>query len=708
MKWLEKKINRTSIRSQMMVTMVIGMLVLLVSLIIASTWVTNRQLRQLLINQGMQTTASLAESSVLALLYHSPENADAAVKAALSLQGVAAVTIYTDSGVPLLHAGKPAAPENLAVQDLAQQDQPRIHHEDDVFWYYLAPVIIENSHDDIDSVLFKPQTTDRKRHLGYVYVVGSKTSLDRIKAGILLSNASIALVIGLVLLYTIQLSIRRLIQPLDRITDVMKKVEQGDFVPEANIQGPLEIHHITGAYNRMIKALTDRDRELRNQNIRLEKQAIEDHLTGLINRVGFEQALKIAIEECQTLGLQHALCYMDLDKFKIINDTCGHNAGDILLQNVSSIFRRHIRKDSDTLARVGGDEFTLLLKNCPIEKARMIGEAICRDIEDYRYKWGEQIFSIGVSIGIVPLDEHAASCQDVLKLADSACYLAKEHGRGRVHVIQADNENLKSLTDTAQIARRIEECLDHDLFEFFCQPLTSLNSPSAGGERLCELLLRIPLEEKKFLLPGSFMPVAERYNMEKRIDRWVVRKTLEYLAQHAEFANRFDVFSINITSNSMLDDGFIRFLEDVFAEFTLKPERLCLEIIETDIINNLDRTGRLFAQAHRLGYRIAIDDFNISAASTGNLQNMKIDYLKIDGSIINDIKTNPVKHQIVKSINEIARLLGMKTVAKHIENAELVNDLAALGVDYAQGYALMKPVPIAMLDKPAGDYAITG
>jgi len=635
MKWLDKKISQSSIRLQLILTVVTGVVVLLVSLIVASTWVTSQQLRQVLINQGLQTTANLAESSVLALLYRSPENANAAVNAALSLQGVAAVAIYTADGELLVHAGNPPGPEKLSVASPAVNDGPRIYNEDREFWYYLAPVVISNSSEDMDSILFKSQGQNDEKHLGYVYVIGSKTSLDRTETGILLSNLTITLVIGLMLLFAIQLSIRRLIQPLDRITEVMKKAEQGDYVPEANMQGPPEIHHIAGAYNRMIKALTERDRELRKQNVQLEKQAIHDYLTGLVNRIGFEKALEVAVDECRTQGSQDALCYMDLDKFKIVNDSCGHNAGDILLQNVSSIFKRHIRKDTDVLARVGGDEFTILLKNCPIEKARSIGEDICKDINHYRFRWADQLFSIGVSIGIVPVDEYVMDYQDVLKTADSACYLAKEGGRGRVYVVQADEENLKKLNDSAYIAKRIGECLDNDLFELFYQPAISLAEEGAAGERVCEMLLRIPaMGEGEYLLPGSFISVAERYNMMKNIDRWVVSQTLEYLTRTPALIELYDVFSINITLSSMLDKEFVGFLEAELAKFSWQPDSICFEIIETDFINNLDGIRWFVSQAKRLGCRVAIDDFTGSAATTGNLQSLAIDYLKIDTKIM--------------------------------------------------------------------------
>lgn len=690
-------------------TVAAAILILLVSLVVASTWVTNQQLRQLLINQGLQTTDSLAERSVLALLYHSPENVEASVQTALSLKGVASVGIYTEDGGSLYTSGEPEAPDQIDIALVQKLEHSYIYKEDSQFWYYIAPVRIKTSKDSLDAILFDQEVDEGHKNLGYVYVIGSKTSLDTIQTGIMVSNLMITLLIGLLLLFAIQFSIRRLVLPLERMTNVMKKAERGDYVPEIDIQGPIEIHHIGGAYNRMISALSERDRTLREQNVKLEKQAIHDHLTGLLNRNGFEQALVEAIRECNEDNAEHAFCYMDLDKFKAVNDNCGHNAGDLLLQNVCKILSRHIRKDFDVLARVGGDEFTLILKNCPLDKAEKIGSAICKDVDQYRFMWGDRFFSIGVSIGIVPLKAPLPDIQDVLKVADSACYHAKEEGRGRVHLIQPGETKISPMSDGIEIIKRIDECLEHDLFDLFCQPANITGEKTVVSEEICEILLRIPcLDDSKYMMPGNFMPLAERYDRQIDIDRWVISRTFSLLQEHTRLFSRFDVFCINLSTASLLDESIISFIEAQLAIYEIKASSICFDVEETDMINNLHMASQFFESVKKSGCRIAIDDYTANTVSTSNLQNLEIDYLKIDPAIIHDLSDNIVTPYIIRSINEIAHLMGMKTVAKHVDKIEIVDELAALGVDYVQGHCLQQPVALLTLDNPGDENAITG
>ena len=445
MKRLDKLINRTSIRPQLFLTVAIGIVILLIALIFASTWVSDQQVRQVLIEQGKQATSNLSQNSRLSLLYDSPENADTAIRFAMAFPGVKHVSIYR-ADATLFHCSdktiKSDQPptikhvKKLNLDTIKLSGEPQIIMDDNSNWKFLSPVSIKTDGESIQSQLFDSQLSEDEQLIGYVVITSSKDSLKNISRGILLSNAVIALVIGLLILLALQKTIKRLTQPLHSISTVMQKVEQGEYISHISSAGPLEAHHIANAFNRMIAALAERDEALRKQNIHLEKQASHDHLSGLMNRIGFEQSLRLAIAECKTQRVQHALCYMDLDKFKVVNDSCGHNAGDELLKIISNIFRKHVRKDSDALSRVGGDEFSLILKNCSLEKARSICENIRQDVIDYCFECNGKTFSVGVSIGIVQINGIENTVDAIVAKADRACYTAKAQGRNQVFVAE--------------------------------------------------------------------------------------------------------------------------------------------------------------------------------------------------------------------------------------------------------------------------------
>ena len=444
MGYLNNIISRTTIQTQLFFTVASGIVLLLIALVLASIWVSDQQVRKVLIEQGMQVTSNLARSTSLALLYDSPNNVKDAIKSTLAFPGVVSADIYKPdrslfycSVVDGTHEVKHERHGKNFINVSAAEG---IIDEDESNWYFFAPVSVESDDQSMQDELFVSQSSKKENLIGYVFITISKESLNAIDRGILLSNSVIVFVIGLLLLFALKKIIIRLTKPLYSISSVMKNAEQGVYASHVDVDGPEEFRHIAGAYNRMIGVLADRDEILRKQNVRLEKQAIHDHLTGLMNRIGFERSLELAIEESEISESHHALCYMDLDKFKIVNDSCGHNAGDDLLKNICKIFNKHIREDSDVLARVGGDEFSLILKNCSLEKARDICVEICKDVSDYRFVCNEQVFSVGVSIGVALLDAKAGAIHDIVSKADNACYVAKEKGRGQVYVDSDDEQ----------------------------------------------------------------------------------------------------------------------------------------------------------------------------------------------------------------------------------------------------------------------------
>jgi len=694
MKFFNNMIDNAPIRSQLFITVASGIVMLLGALILASTWVSDRQLREMLIEQGKQATHSMADSSKLALLYDSPENAEKAVELTLAFPGVNRIWIYKADG-SLFYASDTNA-ENTSTPDFSRvhvSSQPSKFSEDADTWRFISPVILRPSNESLQAQLFENPADSQEKLIGYVIVSSSKDSMKEISSGILFSNFIIAIAIGPLLLLALHTIICRLTQPLYTMSKVMQKTGQGEMVSQVNPQGPQEITHIAGAFNRMISALAERDEKLRKQNIHLEKQAIRDHLTGLTNRVGFEQALTTAIEECTTLDTRHALCYMDLDKFKIVNDSCGHNAGDELLKNITDIFRHHIRKDSDVLARIGGDEFALILKNCSIEKARSIGENICNDIKNYRFNWEDKTFTIGVSIGIIQINRNTGVIQDVISQADSACYTAKGKGRGQVFVSNEDDINLQKLSGETNIANRIINNLENNAFLLMSQKIQPLKNFTQRKQQY-EILLRmnddqgIPVEQHKLL------SAAERYNLMSQIDRWVISRTFKHLSPENPMLSSLETCIIDISASSLNDETLIPFIREQFRIHQTPPGLVCFSITETTTINNISKAGQFIDSIHQLGCRIALDDFVSNSSSFAYIRRMNIDYLKIHGDFFRDFLNNPVNQVMVRSINEIAHILKIKTIAEQIDDSDILDELVKIGIDYVQGSVIAIPIPL--------------
>jgi len=695
---LIKKLINNSIGSQLFITVAIGIFVLLISAIYSSTWISNQQVRQLLIKQGKHATLNLSRNSRLALIYDSPENAKQAIESTLSTSGIISLIIYK-ADFSIFYQSSPNN-SDLNTIDLAKiknintlnpKSKSHIFYEDKNKWYFLSPVVIGHEKSSIDNQLYNETTVNEKQLIGYAVVISSKEKLKNIHNGILFSISIIASIISILLLLALQTIIKRITKPLHDISEVMKKSQEGKYFPHTPNKGPLEVQYITNAYNRMIASLKERDEVLRHQNIRLEKQAMHDHLTGLINRTGFELSLNQAIEECRNLNTKHALFYMDLDKFKIVNDSCGHNAGDDLLKAVCEIFERHTRKDSDVLARVGGDEFSLILKNCSIEKAESIGNDICKAVEQYRFHWENNSYSIGVSIGIVQINNHTANLRDIISKADSACYIAKEHGRGRVHTIHTDDRELRIITGETQIASEIVDHLDNDKFVLFCQPITNLHNSSKNQ---FEILLRMTDKNGDNISPDKFISSAERYDLMTRIDQWVIKNTFKILSENLIFLETLSSCTININGNSLKDEPFLKYIEKQLKQFKIPTSKICFEITETTTLSNTTQANLFIQHVHQLGCSVALDDFVCNSSSFSHIKNIKIDYLKIHGDFFKNITHNPVNRAMANSINEIAHILNIKTIAEHIEDNNSLNEAISIGIDYAQGIYIDKPIPL--------------
>jgi|GEM_PF-1324131 len=427
----------------------------------------------------------------------------------------------------------------------------------------------------------------------------------------------------------------------------------------------------------------------------LTHQANHDPLTQLINRVGFEQRLSEALKSASDNGsVGHTICYLDLDQFKIINDTCGHSAGDELLRQVAALYQQHVRK-GDTLARLGGDEFGLLLKLCPLDKALEITENLRQATESFRFSWEKKTFSIGVSIGVAPIDgSPGASAAAILSSVDQACYIAKSKGRNRIHIYQPGDDETSQWHEEMQWVPHIHRALDEDQFALYAQPIVSIDS-TEDKCRHYEILLRMKSNSGKLIAPGTFLPAAERYGLMHTLDHWVVAKAIETILSAWACSPDFSTptFGINISGAVLSDNSLLKYVKSALDNYGLPPDLLCFEITETVAIANFTHANRFVNELKEMGCRFALDDFGSGFASFSYLKTLPVDYLKIDGSFVRHLVDSKVDLTMVEVINQLGHVMGLKTIAEFVETQEILETLRKIGVDYAQGYHIGKPVP---------------
>ncbi|NKN32684.1 EAL domain-containing protein [Marichromatium bheemlicum] len=426
----------------------------------------------------------------------------------------------------------------------------------------------------------------------------------------------------------------------------------------------------------------------------LRRQASRDALTGLPNRHAFERRLQRAIEEACSEGHEHALCYLDLDQFKLINDTCGHVAGDAVLRQLVHVLSACIRKQ-DTLARLGGDEFGVLMERCDRAGAIRVAEALCKAVGDFHFIWDDKRFRLGVSIGLVGIDADNAGLDALLSAADSACYAAKDAGRNRIHLYTADDTELARRHGEMQWVSQINLAFEQARFGLAFQPIVPVNGGGAGAHY--ELLLRMYDAEGATVMPGAFLPAAERYHLIGRLDEWVVETALAWLTEHPGHVEGLELCSINLSGHSLGDTPLLERLGARLRGHQGIAAKLCFEITETAAISNMTNAVEFIASLRTLGCRFALDDFGSGLSSFAYLKNLPVDFLKIDGMFIKDIAVNPITRTMVRSINEVGQAMGMRTVAEFVEGDETLAVLRDLGVDYAQGYGIGRPRPIAEL-----------
>jgi diguanylate cyclase (GGDEF)-like protein/PAS domain S-box-containing protein len=433
--------------------------------------------------------------------------------------------------------------------------------------------------------------------------------------------------------------------------------------------------------------------ELRGLARQMSYQATHDALTGLVNRREFERRLQEALDTAHRGDGSHVLCYLDLDRFKAINDAGGHSAGDAMLREAAKILRDAVR-DSDTVARIGGDEFGLLLVRCPLEKARQIADDVCRAMNEFRFVWRDRIFNVGVSVGLVEIARDSGTLEDAMAAADSACYVAKRQG-GHVAVYSARDEIFARQTGEIQWLQTLQSALRESRFELYCQPIVAAYTSNDEGPAM-EVLVRLRDESGEHLSAVDFVRAAERYRLMALVDRWVVKTTLTALGRGTLALAPKRSVAINISGQTLADAQFLEFVVECFDTTGAGPEQVCFEISENAVVANAEQARRFVGVLHGMGCRFALDDFGSGLGSFANLKSLAVDYLKIDGSFFKNLARDTVNQAMVTAMIKLARSLNFKVIAEQVEDESALEAARRIGVDYVQGYAVGRPERLSL------------
>jgi len=558
--------------------------------------------------------------------------------------------------------------------------------------------------DDFSSIVdteIIPRNDLSELEIGKVYVELSNLSLQNLKQNLITKMLLISL-FGLLLSAVIAWWIgRNITKPIQEIAFAVNKVGEGLFAHTITENSSGELKTLQKGFNSMATSLKNAyeimQDKINDATSMLTHQAQHDDLTGLINRREFEVRLERSLKSVHDNGAQHVLCYLDLDQFKLVNDTCGHAAGDELLRQVSVLLANRMR-DRDTLARLGGDEFGLLLENCSLSDANQITNTLLKLVQDYRFIHEDKIFNIGVSIGLVVINSSFHNVSDIVHAADMACYSAKNAGRNQSFLFSPGDLEVTQRRSAVEAISDITDEIDDEQFMLYCQPIVPLSSTESQHHHY-EILIRKISLDGNIMLPVTFIPSAERYLLMPNIDRWVIKNTFstyrQLLDKSHEKCNY--VFSINLSGTSLGDKSLLGFIREQFVIYAIPPESICFEITETAAIVNLKNTISLFSALRKLGCSFALDDFGSGMSSFMYLKNFDVDYLKIDGSFVKDMHSNKIDHAMVRSIHSVAEAMNIKTVAEFVENKAILKELKSIGVHYGQGLYLGEPIPIKKL-----------
>jgi diguanylate cyclase (GGDEF)-like protein len=540
----------------------------------------------------------------------------------------------------------------------------------------------------------------RPRLLGWVGLdISRSATFKSQRAAILHSLATLlaGLSISLFLAWRIG---RQITRPILALTRMVSHIGEGHLDARVEQTGQAELGMLQGGINHMaahLQAMQDQMQERIDQaTARLVYQASHDALTGLINRREFEQRLARMLQSALQQDREHALCYMDLDQFKVINDTCGHAAGDELLCQLALLLKDKLR-ERDTLARLGGDEFALLLENCTIQDALEVADMFRAEVQRFRFKWEDRIFNVGMSVGMVAINRDSGSTASLLSAADAACYVAKDRGRNQIHLYEIRDTDLVRHRGEMQWVTRIHQAMEAHRLRLSWQEIRRTDG-APGNARHVELLLRMLDDDGNEILPMAFIPAAERYSIMPAIDSWVIGEALRLCQRYLETRqDGHSLFAVNLSGSSLKDPAFRRMLLENLHENPAMGPHLCFEITETAAIGNLAVVNEFIEAMHDFGCSFALDDFGSGLSSFTYLKNLKVDFLKIDGAFVRDITSNPIDHAMVEAIHRIGHQMGLKTVAEYVESDATLAMLRQIGVDYVQGNGVHCPEPLENL-----------
>ncbi|MFA7318291.1 MAG: EAL domain-containing protein [Sulfuricella sp.] len=658
-----------------------------------------RSLEQSLHERGLAIARQLAPASEFGVFSGNREILQSLADSAMQEVDVTAVTITDMDGAILATRGKSEGPPILSDHRagfyIAVAEQGAVLS-------FSAPVFQSQTEvDDFAPGGARPGASPKGKILGRVNLELSRASTQGHKQLLILNGLLISL-LGLLssALLAVRMS-RDVTEPVKRLAEAVDQLGRGHLEVRVSENSGGELRTLECGVNSMAVALQmaqDRMQErIDEATERLSYQASHDALTGLVNRREFERRLERALAIARESGRMYALCYLDLDQFKIVNDTCGHVAGDELLRQLTLLLQSKVR-DTDTLARLGGDEFGVLLDNCPPQQAEFVADLLRQTVKDFHFVWKEQSFAIGVSIGLVTINQDTGSLDVVLSCADAACYAAKDKGRNRVHLYREEDGDLVQRQGEMNWVARITHAIEENRFRLYYQTIMPLQEPDHEGKHF-EILLRLIDDDGQIVPPMAFIPAAERYNLMPSIDRWVVSSAFGlYWKVFPECIKseekKCHTFTVNLSGPSLCDEHFLEFIKRQFALYKVPYKHVCFEITETAAITNLTKATDFISELRSHGCRFSLDDFGSGLSSFTYPKNMQVDYLKIDGSFVRDMVDDAIDEAMVSSINQVGHVIGLKTIAEFVENDAVLEKLREMGVDFAQGYGIEHPKPL--------------
>ena len=609
------------------------------------------------------------------------------------------VAVFTDNGQRLAQVGRGVwtdpAHDRLPLGRIHLVEYPNR-------LVYYAPITRTEVAVDDYQVVDAPvsETGKLTRLIGWVGLDVSRSATIQSQRDAILRSLLILLVGLSVSLYLAWRIGRQITRPILALTHMVSRIGEGHLDARVEQTGQAELGMLQRGINHMaahLQAMQDQMQEKIDQaTARLIYQASHDALTGLFNRREFEQRLERALLSAMQQGREHALCYMDLDQFKVINDTCGHAAGDELLLQLALLLKGKLR-ERDTLARLGGDEFALLLENCTIQDALEVADTFRAEVQRFRFKWEDRIFAVGMSVGMVAINRDSGTAANLLSAADAACYVAKDRGRNQIHLYEVRDIDLARHRGEMQWVTRIHRALEEHRLRLFWQEIRRTDGEESDTRHV-ELLLRMKDDDGSDILPMAFIPAAERYSIMPSLDSWVIEETLRLCTHYlASKQAQHCVFAVNLSGASLKDPAFRQKLLAQLQENPAMGPHLCFEITETAAIGNLGVVNEFIEAMREFGCSFALDDFGSGLSSFIYLKHLNVDFLKIDGAFVRDIANNPIDRSMVEAVHRIGHQMGLKTVAEYVESDEILAILRQIGVDFVQGNGVHCPEPLESL-----------